>query len=303
MSETQLNRREFISRSGQVGAAALAASALMGTAKAAAGDAWQIGCFTRPWAAFDYRVAFDEIAAAGFKHVGLMTTNSKSKHILSEETMVDDAHRVGEEAKQRGLGIATAWGGDLSIGKSADGGVTELRHLIDLCAAAGAKSILLGGVGNEKFVGPYYATIAKCCDEAAAKDVGLVIKPHGGTNGTGAQLRKAVERVNNKNFRIWYDAGNIYYYSEGKISPVDDAAEVDGLVSGWCIKDFAMKPKKDVDLTPGTGMVDFGAVLGKLKKGGFTGGPLVVETLSAGERPRILEQAKKARAFVESLVA
>ena len=302
MNPSQSTRRQFLQRTAQITATTLAAPILIGAA-ADETSPWRIGCFTRPWAAFDYRVAFDEIAAAGFKHVGLMTTNSPSKHILDAATTIDQAHKVGAEAKQRGLGIPSAWGGDLSITKSTDGGVTELRHLIDLCAAAGCKAILLGGVGNEKFVTPYYNTIAQCCDEAAAKGVELTIKPHGGTNGTGALLRKAVQKINNKNFRIWYDAGNIYYYSEGRISPVEDAPEVDGLVSGWCIKDFAMKPKKDVDLTPGTGMVDFRAVFTKLKRGGFAGGALVLETLTPGDRLQLLAEAKKARAFIENLVA
>ena len=280
----------------------LVAPAFLG-ASADSTSAYQIGCFTRPWAAYDWRIAFDEIAAAGFKHVGLMTTNSPSKHILHQETTIDQAHKVGEEAKQRGLGIPSAWGGDLNIATSSDGGVSVLRHMIDLCAAAQCKSILLGGVGNPKFVAAYYDAIAKCADEAAAKNVMLAIKPHGGTNGTGSQLRDAVKKVNNKNFRIWYDAGNIYYYSDGKISPVDDAPSVAGLVTGWCIKDFTMQPKKDVDITPGTGQVDFKSVFAKLKSGGFTTGALVVETLTPGDRPHLQSEAKKALKFVENLIS
>lgn len=301
MNPSQPTRRQFIQRTAHIIAATLASPVLLGTAEAKAD--YQIGCFTRPWAAHDWRVAFDEIAAAGFKHVGLMTTNSPSKHILSQETTIDQAHKVGEEAKQRGLGIPSAWGGDLNIATSTDGGVSVLRHMIDLSAAARCKSILLGGVGNAKFVGAYYETIAKCADEAAAKKVMLTIKPHGGTNGTGSQLRDAVKKVNNPNFRIWYDAGNIYYYSDGKISPVDDAPNVDGYVSGWCIKDFTMQPKKDVDITPGTGQVDFKSVFAKLKTGGFTTGALVVETLTPGDLPHLQSEAKKARLFVENLIS
>ena len=301
MKSFQPTRRQFVQRAAQISAMTLAAPAVLAAADSNGG--YEIGCFTRPWAAYDWRVAFDEIAAAGFKHVGLMTTNSPSKHILSQETTVDQAHKVGEEAKQRGLGIASAWGGDLNIATSTDGGVGVLRHMIDLCAAAGCKSILLGGVGNAKFVGPYYEAIAKCADEAASKGVMLTIKPHGGTNGTGAQLREAVKKVGNRSFRIFYDAGNIYYYSDGKISPVDDAPSVDGYVSGWCIKDFTMKPKKDVDITPGTGEVDFKKVLAELRKGGFTKGPLVVETLTPGDRGYLQGEAKKARQFVEQLIA
>src|SRR3954463_8733118 len=120
MNFSQTTRRQFIQRAAQITAARLAVPALLGAADAK-GD-YQIGCFTRPWAAFDWRLAFDEIAAAGFKHVGLMTTNSPSKHILSQETTIEQAQKVGEEAKQRGLGIPSAWGGDLNIATSSDGG-------------------------------------------------------------------------------------------------------------------------------------------------------------------------------------
>ena len=90
--------------------------------------------------------------------------------------------------------------------------------------------------------------------------MGLTIKPHGSLVATGPQLRKCVELVGKKNFTIVYDAGNVLFYSDGKVNPVDDAAAVAGLVTGWCIKDFSDKPKKDVALTPGTGKVDFRGV-------------------------------------------
>ena len=129
----------------------------------------------------------------------------------------------------------------------------------------------MGGVGDEKLYEPYYKAIAECCDYAAEKGMGISVKPHGGLNATGPQCRKTVEFVGHKNFGIWYDPGNIFYYSDGKLNPVDDAPTVDGLVMGMSVKDF--KPPKNVDVTPGTGKVDFPAVFAKLKAGGFTSGP------------------------------
>ncbi|MHC4146678.1 MAG: sugar phosphate isomerase/epimerase family protein, partial [Planctomycetota bacterium] len=108
-----------------------------------------------------------------------------------------------------------------------------------------------------------------------------------------------IEMVGHKNFRIWYDPGNIYYYSEARLDPVTDAATVDGLVVGMCIKDY--KHPKNVAVTPGTGMVDFPAVLARLKQGGFTGGPLVVECLEPGDLEHTLAEAKKTREFLEEL--
>jgi sugar phosphate isomerase/epimerase len=147
----------------------------------------------------------------------------------------------------------------------------------------------------------YYRAIVECCGYAGEKGIGISVKPHGGTNATGPQCRRLIESVGHSNFRLWYDPANIFYYSDGKIDPVDDSATVDGLVVGMSVKDFRMP--KDVDLTPGTGMVNFPKVMANLKRGGFTGGPLIIECLAPGDLPQLLANARKARAFVESLVS
>ncbi|MCL4216464.1 MAG: sugar phosphate isomerase/epimerase, partial [Candidatus Hydrogenedentes bacterium] len=165
---------------------------------------------------------------------------------------------------------------------------------------AGAEDLLMGGIGDENLFDAYYKAIAECCDYAAEKNLGISVKPHGGLNATGPQCRKTIELVGHENFRIWYDPGNIYYYSDAELSPVDDAATVDGLVAGMSVKDY--QHPKEVLLTPGTGMVDFPAVMARLKQGGFTSGPLVVECLAPGDLDQTLAEARKAREFVEALV-
>ena len=296
----ELSRRDFLDYSLRLGAAGLAASySAASTMASVAGDRWQIGCYTRPWAKYEYRVALDAIAEAGFKYAGLMTAKSKNNLVISVETTLEEAEHVGQEARKRGLRIPSIYGGDIPVNKSLEAGIEGLRKLIDNCAACGAGNLMMGGIGDEKLFKVYYKAIAECCDYAAEKGIGISVKPHGGLNATGSQCCKTIEMVNHKNFRIWYDPGNIYYYSDGKLDPVTDAASVDGLVVGMCIKDY--KHPKKVDLTPGTGMVDFPAVLARLKQGGFTGGPLVVECLEPGDLEQTLAEAKKARLFLEEL--
>jgi len=296
----ELSRRDFLDYSLRLGAAGLAASCTAASTMAsAAGDRWQIGCYTRPWAKYDYRVALDAIAEAGFKHAGLMTAKSKNNLVISVATTLEEAEQAGREARKRGLKIPSVYGGGIPVNKSLEAGIEGLRKLIDNCAACGAGNLLMGGIGNEKLYDTYYKAIAECCDYAAEKGIGISVKPHGGLNATGPQCRKTIEMVNHKNFRIWYDPGNIYYYSDGKRDPVTDSATVDGLVVGMCVKDY--KHPKKVDLTPGTGMVDFPAVMARLKKGGFTGGPLVVECLEPGNLEQTLAEAKKVRLFLEEL--
>jgi neutral ceramidase len=298
----QVSRRDFLDKTLKFGAASLAASYTLKSSDltaAAETEPWQIGCYTRPWAKYDYRVAFDAIAEAGFKYVGLMTTNSKSRLVISVSTTVEEAEQVGREVKQRGLKVPSVYGGGIPVQTSLKAGIEGLRKLIDNCAACGAANLMMGGIGNEKLYGVYYKAIAECCDYAAEKGIGISVKPHGGLNATGPQCRKTIEMVGHKNFRIWYDAGNILYYSDGKLDPVVDAASVDGLVVGMCIKDY--KHPKKVDVTPGTGQVDFPAVLARLKQGGFTAGALVVECLDPGDLEHTLVEAKKARRFLEGL--
>ena len=300
-----LSRREFLARALAAGAAGILVPHA-GAAGASAAEegtmpsVWQIGCYTRPWDKHDYRTALDAIAEAGFKHVGLMTAKSATGLIISAATPIDEARQAGEEAAKRGLAIPSVYGGDIPVQKSLDAAIEALRKLIDNCAAAGAANLLMGGTGDEKLQDAYYKAVAACCDYAAGKKVGMSVKPHGGLNATGPQCRKVIERVGHKNFRLWYDPGNIFYYSDGQLDPVADAATVDGLLVGMSVKDY--KHPRDVMVTPGTGKVDFPKVMARLKQGGFTRGPLVVETLAPGDLAKTLEEARKARAFLENLV-
>jgi neutral ceramidase len=302
-SQRCVTRREFLDRSVRAGAAGFFATWVAGgatrTTQAAERPAYLIGCYTRPWDQYEYRVALDAIAEAGYEYCGLMTTQSESHLVISVATTPEEAARVAEEVRRRKLKVASVYGGDIPVAQSLEAGIEGLRKLIDNCAACGATNLLMGGIGSADLYERYYKAIAECCDYAAEKGMGISVKPHGGLNATGPQCRKTIEFVGNKNFRIWYDPGNIFYYSDAKLDPVEDAPSVDGLVIGMSVKDY--KHPKDVAVTPGTGQVDFPTVLAKLKAGGFTGGPLIVECLEPGDLPHTLEEAQKARRFLENL--
>jgi len=300
-----LTRRGFLSGSAKVGAMSTLAwtcsSLRPEQACASEGKAapYMIACYTRPWAQYEYRVALDAIAEAGYKYVGLMTAKGKNNLVLSVATTPEEAAQVAQEVKKRNLKVVSVYGGDIPVNKSLEAGLEGLKRLIDSCAACGTMNLLMGGTGNKELYERYYKAIAECCDYAAAKGMGISIKPHGGLNATGPQCRKTVELVGNKNFGIWYDPGNIFFYSDGKLDPMDDAPSVNGLVMGMCIKDY--KPPKSVDVTPGTGEVDFAGVLAKLKAGGFKSGALVVECLKPGDLAHTLAEAKKTRQFLQNV--
>src|SRR5881397_3448097 len=101
-----------------------------------------------------------------------------------------------------------------------------------------------------------------------------------------------MQEVAHPNFKVWYDAGNIIYYT-GK-DPVAELESIAPHVTGFCAKDCAA-PKSEVMIQFGTGKVDFAAVFRKLKSVGFNG-PIMVECCSIGTTPQAtMENARANR--------
>jgi sugar phosphate isomerase/epimerase len=298
---SHISRRSFLSCTARLGLAGVAAAhleTLWAADAAKPASPWQIGCYTRVFDQFEFPVALDAIAEAGYKYLGLMTTKTIRGAMVKAATPPDEVKGMYDQAQQRGLKVLSVYA-EFSVSDPLDAGIRGLKQAIDHTALCECPYLLLGGTTDEKLYGPYYKTIAECCDYAAAKGVTLTIKPHGGQNATGPQCRKAIDMVGKKSFRLWYDAGNVYYYSDGKLDPVQDAATVDGLVVGMSVKDFL--PPKEVLVNTGEGKVDFPGVLARLKQGGFTHGPLIVECVARGPLDTVKAAASKARLFLQKL--
>jgi sugar phosphate isomerase/epimerase len=308
-----LQRRDFLRvavASGCAGLSALSRDSAVAE-PAPASEPYRVGIYTRPWGEHDYRIALDAIADAGFEHAGLMTTKSdRNRLVLSTLTTPEQAQEVADELRQRELQVPSVYGGNIPVGESLEAGIAGMKTLIDHCETVAARSLLMGGIGNERLYDLYYRAIAETCDYAAEKGIAITVKPHGGLNATGPQCRRCIENVGHPNFSLWYDPGNIFYYSDGQRDPVDDAETVDGLVTqGLCVKDFTMsieggKITKDVWVTPGEGQVDFPKVLANLQRGGFVSGDLVIECVDRGDGSlsSILKAAVKARRYVGEFV-
>lgn len=289
-----LCRRDFLA-----GTVAAAAAGFSLEAKELSSSRWQIGCYTRPWDQHDYRVALDGIAEAGYRYAGIMTAKGKSWVMITPETTLEEAGQIAEEVHKRGLKTASVYG-DFKLAAALPASIQNLRRLIDLCVACASPDLLLGGTSEVAQYQPYYKAVAECCGYAKERRVRLTIKPHGGQNATGAQCRQIIKLVGHKSFRLWYDPGNILYYSDGALDPVAEAAAVDGLVVGMSVKDF--RSPKDVAVTPGTGLVNFPAVLARLWRGGFREGPLLVECLDPGDVAHVTAEARKARVYLEQVL-
>lgn len=237
------SRRQFLGAAAGSGIGSVLPRASRGAVAVPDRPRWRIGIYTRPWDQWDYRVALDAIAESGYRYTGLMTTKSAGRNLVIDATLsLSEAQNVGREVTQRGLTVTSVYGGGIPVDRSLQAGVDGMKRLIDNCSAAGADSLLMGGIGQPDLYDRYFAAIAECCDHAARQNLAITIKPHGGLNATGKQCRKCIESVGHPNFSLWYDPGNIYYYSQGALDPVDDVPDVAGLVRvGMCIKDFQLR--------------------------------------------------------------
>ena len=129
----KLTRRRFLGRTLAAGAAScVAARPAFGSEATAAywrDEGWQIGCWTRPWAKYDYRVAMDAAGEAGYKFIALTGAKTSTGRVIASATTPEEAGKVGEEARKRGLQIPCAYGGRFPANKSLEEGIDGLVHI------------------------------------------------------------------------------------------------------------------------------------------------------------------------------
>lgn len=290
MNNSPISRRKFLHTT--MALTAVGATAL----NAAEKPRWDIGCFNRPWGAWGYDVALDGLKAGGFKVTGLVGDH-KGDIGLSTTATPEYIAALKRRINDRGLTVNVAWLKTQHKGPVADS-IAGCRKLIDYAAQLGMTYLLSGGVSAESQYENYYATMADAAKYAADKGVNMVLKPHGGSSGASDEVLKCLEKVNHPNFKVWFDAGNIIYYT-GK-DPVAELKPIAKYVTGFCAKDCAAQ-KTAVMIQFGAGKVDFKAVFKVLKEAGFNG-PVMIECTAPAETPeQVTANAVANRKFLEKI--
>ena len=109
-----------------------------------------------------------------------------------------------------------------------------------------------------------------------------------------------MKAVSHPNFKIWYDAGNIIYYT-GK--DPGRGAEADRAARHRLLRQGLRRVKSDVMIQFGTGKVDFAGVFATLKAAGFDG-PIMVECCKVGATAEETSaNARANREFLEKVLA
>lgn len=243
-------------------------------------------------------MALDGLKAGGFKLTGLVGDHKGDVGLATTATPEYIA-ALKKRIDERGLKPNIAWLKTRHDTPVADS-IAGCRKLVDYAAQLGMKFLLSGGVNVEAQYDNYYATMADAAKYAADKGVSMVLKPHGGSSGASDEVLKCLNKVNHPNFKVWFDAGNIIYYT-GK-DPVTELKPIAKYVTGFCAKDCAAL-KAPVMVQFGTGKVDFKAVFKVLKDAGFNG-PVMIECAAPAETPELVTaNAVANRKFLEDVFA
>ncbi len=212
------------------------------------------------------------MAGAGFKHIGT-PGQDRTKRVIAVETTLEEATRWRGSPAAR-IDDHQRLRRRVSLKKGpavcASDRICQQPAPSRCCCPASASELRTRPLPDG----------SECCDYAAEKRIAWC-SSRMAADGHRPQIRDAAKRVNRANFTVMYDPGNIYYYSQGRIDPVEDVKAVAGLVTGVSVKDYL--PPDNVALTPGTGKVDFPALFAELRRGGLEGGPLMIEMVKPGD--------------------
>jgi L-ribulose-5-phosphate 3-epimerase len=291
-----MNRRTFIQTT-TLGMSSLAGLSLT-RALAAEKTNWPIGCFNRAWTQWSYDDALDGIAAAGYKLTGLLSGH-RGEAFTSSTATPEYLDGLKKRIAQRGLSAnmtAIRFRPEAPLEEN----IADLRKQIENAARLELQFMLTFGVDRPEHYANFYRLMAEAAAQGEKRGLHIVLKPHGGGSGASEEILRCLEKVAHANFKIWYDAGNIIYYT-GK-DPLAELEPIARHVTGFCAKDCPA-PKGEVMSQFGTGKVDFKAVFAKLKSVGFNG-PLMVEGVKVGATAaETTANARANREFLDKILA
>jgi sugar phosphate isomerase/epimerase len=292
-----MNRRDFLRTAALATASASLGNSSTWSEEKRPGVSWPIGCFNRPWLNWDLDTALDGIKAAGFQHVGLLS-RTKDEPFIGSEASEEYLQRLKQRIQARGLTAnmaAIQTRHDISLEES----IRDLQKQVDNARFLSLRYLMSFGVEDSAQFDSYCRLMADTAAYADKSGIQVVLKPHGGVSLASKEILLCLKTVNHRNFRIWYDAGNIIYYS-GK-DPTEELEPLARYITGFCAKDCD-RPKGDVMIQFGTGKVDFRRVLSRLKTIGFDG-PVMVECCAPGPTPETVTANVRAnRSFLEKML-
>jgi sugar phosphate isomerase/epimerase len=290
-----MRRREFLT--------ALAAAPAAAAASPAGFTDFQIGCMTLPYGAFPVERAMEGIAKAGYKYMAFGNRH-QGKDTIPVEAPASHARELAQRARDLGTEPLLMFGVYYIEQPAA---VETYKRRIEQAAAGRIPYIL--AFGSPKDPSTDYPVWIQHLKEigplARAAGVTVVIKQHGGNTATGKQCARILEEVGDEGVRMFYDAGNTWFYPD--VDPIPDLASCAQQVRGIVIKDYRSIPKRTT-CGPGLGQIDHYQLLAPVAHTGRKM-PMVCETIFEPYTPhpdtpeKMDAVARRAREYLEIVVA
>jgi sugar phosphate isomerase/epimerase len=288
-----MERRTFLQTS------TIAASGLLAGAPAQAAKNPNIkwGIYTRPWWEEDWQDQLDAISRAGFTNVGLMRGGPDRREPVRIDRAESDTEQLRKWLSDRDMQVVSAYFAP-DLNKTAKEAIGETEDKVRGYASLGMDFLLIGGTGKPDQVPVFYEAMQHLADLTEELGMECHVKPHGGITPDGASTAAVVKKINRKNVKLSYDPGNMIYY-EG-LDPVAELKPCLDLTASMCVKDCIRHSKEDrnVNVTPGDGMVDFQGVFDLLLGAGFSG-HCVIETLGGTTLRENIREAHRAMKFLQ----
>ena len=207
-----MNRRQFLRTTAIAGAAAVFD---LVSARADEGVHWPIGCYNRPWVeksrGWTYETALEGIKKAGYNITGLLTPFTSEPFIGSTATpeYLDGLKkRIAAHDLKANMGAL-----HLKNNVSVEESIKDVRKQIDNAKLLDLEFLLTFGTNDPRDYADYYHIMSDAAVYAQEHGLKLVLKPHGGGSGAAEEILRCIEQVKQPNFKIWYNAGNIIYYT------------------------------------------------------------------------------------------
>jgi sugar phosphate isomerase/epimerase len=313
-----MNLRSLTRRDLATAASAAATAAMLPFSARGAATLWPIGSHTRPFGTLrlSQDAMLDAIKAAGYQSADFIGVGGGRN---AAPATPDSVAALKEKLAARGLKTNV---GNLMLrtGVPPADAIAAARQQITDAHALGQTFMLSLGITQEKLFVDYCKVMSDAAAFGQERGVKVVIKCHGGLQTWTGELLGFVAQINHPNFGIFFDPGNVIYYT-GK-DPLLQLEMIAPRVVGVIAKDctdpqfklckagdpvFGAGPPNpggnEVMIQLGTGKVDFLGVFRKLKTGGFNG-PIVVEGGAAGATVQATtDNARANREFLEKVIA
>jgi sugar phosphate isomerase/epimerase len=209
------------------------------------------------------------------KHLELAWAHLPTLGIRHVEIPIPQADQIGQTGsllRSHGLSVAS-FQGTCKVGE--DIVVSSVAAQCDVCRAFGTTRLFLSVKAGELDRRVVYDRLRAAGDEAARRNVILMLETHPDLVTNGDVAAQTMAGVNHPNVRINFDTANVYYYNQG-VDAVTELRKVLDFVEGVHLKDTDGGYQKHYFPTLGTGVVNFPAVVGLLDGRGFTG-PFTME--------------------------